>query len=144
MRNSPNVRVESHRLTTAAGHPLASDSSHGNNGVFFLRYKGVLLWCMVSDQLGWDHVSVHPDTNPPRCCSWEEMSWVKSQFFYDNETVVQFHPRKADYISDHPTTLHLWKKQDQEHELPPWQLVGRRDPSQTVEDLARSLEGGKP
>lgn len=65
---------------------------------------------------GWDHVSI---AYPNRCPTWEEMCQVKEAFFHDDETVIQFHPKKSEYINKHPYCLHLWRKQGEEAELPP-------------------------
>jgi len=46
------------------------------------------------------------------------MKYVKDLFFGDDETVVQFLPKKDAYIS-HAQVLHLWKKHGFEYELPP-------------------------
>jgi hypothetical protein len=37
------------------------------------------------------------------------MCWVKSLFWDDEEVVVQYHPRKSQYVSYHPFCLHLWR-----------------------------------
>jgi hypothetical protein len=76
---------------------------------------------IASDGLGWDHVSV---SCQGRCPTWEEMAWVKQQFWRDDETVVQFHPSKHLYVDDHPHCLHLWKNQGVEIAVPPMDLVG--------------------
>jgi hypothetical protein len=52
------------------------------------------------------------------------MCWLKDAFFDDDEVVIQFHPRKKDYINTHPHCLHLWKKKDYEFPTPPKFLVG--------------------
>lgn len=65
---------------------------------------------------GWDHVSI---AFPNRCPTWEEMCKVKDLFFYDDETVIQFHPKKSEYVNKHPYCLHLWRKQGEDAELPP-------------------------
>lgn len=54
----------------------------------------------------WEHVSV---SLPDRCPTWSEMCEIKKLFFDDNETVVQFHPPKAEYVNFHPYCLHLWR-----------------------------------
>lgn len=69
---------------------------------------------------GWEHVSV---SHPSRCPTWEEMCKVKEMFWRDDETVVQFHPRKERYYNVHPYCLHLWKMADTEYVLPPQELL---------------------
>lgn len=68
----------------------------------------------------WDHVSVsHKDKIP----SWETMEKIRRMFFTDEETVVQIHPPIKDYVNTHPFVLHLWRKTDAEHPLPPRELI---------------------
>jgi len=78
---------------------------------------------------GWEHVSV----SGKRCPNWQEMAFVKDLFWNDNETVIQFHPRKHEYVNFHPTCLHLWSRADGSIRTPPLDLVGPR----TVADLKR-------
>jgi hypothetical protein len=68
----------------------------------------------------WEHVSVSLEN---RCANWTEMAFVKNLFWGEDETVIQFHPKKSDYINNMPTCLHLWKHRDG-HQLPPSILVG--------------------
>ena len=114
---------------------------HGNyasgpgehNAAFQLRcpVSGQYLFIIISDGRDWDreklplpaweHVSV---SLPNRCPTWGEMSWVKDQFFEEQECVVQFHPPKSEYVNYHPFVLHLWKPIGVEILLPPSITVG--------------------
>lgn len=69
---------------------------------------------------GWDHVSVSYRKRVP---TWEEMCKIKDIFFEEEETVVQFHPKKSEYKNLCETCLHLWRKQGAEYELPPRSFV---------------------
>jgi hypothetical protein len=69
---------------------------------------------------GWQHVSV---SMPNRCPTWNEMCLVKDLFWGDDVTVVQFHPKKSNYVNIHKYCLHLWCKVGEEYELPPELLV---------------------
>jgi hypothetical protein len=69
---------------------------------------------------GWEHVSV---SYPNRCPSWDEMCKVKAMFWNDEETVVQYHPKKSKYKNLHPYCLHLWRKCGEDFELPPREYV---------------------
>jgi len=105
--------------------PLASDSSEGNNGCFMvksLKIKGTLA-CIVSEGMGWEHVSV---SKPNRCPTWEEMCFIKDLFWDEDDFVVQMHPPKSDYVNNHPYCLHLWRKQGTNDfcERPPSIMVG--------------------
>lgn len=92
----------------------------GQGYILFPNYRKpmVVVW---SNGMGWDHVSCSFNNRTPR---WEEMAAVKDIFFGEDETVVQFHPPKADYINNHPHCLHLWRPQDEEIPRPPSILVG--------------------
>jgi hypothetical protein len=90
-------------------------------GAFMIpRKRNGELRVIASCEGGWDHVSVSLAT---QCPTWEDMCRIKSMFFEDYETVVQFHPKTSKYVNDHPFCLHLWRNQSQEHELPPdWMI----------------------
>lgn len=91
------------------------------NGMFNIKlpngdYAGVV----ISNGGGWDHVSV---SLKGRCPRWQEMCYIKSLFFEDDEVVVQFHPKKKDYVNIHDHCLHLWRCQHQEMPTPPVEFV---------------------
>jgi hypothetical protein len=69
----------------------------------------------------WDHVSV---SMRHRCPTWEEMCFIKDLFFYEDETVIQYHPHKKDYINNHPYCLHMWKPQKEEIPVPKRYMIG--------------------
>jgi len=68
----------------------------------------------------WDHVSV---SRIDKCPTWEEMCFVKSLFFDDEECVVQYHPPKSSYVNNHPNVLHLWKPSVTQIPMPPKMCV---------------------
>lgn len=68
----------------------------------------------------WEHVSVSAST---RCPIWEEMAWVKEQFWADDEMAIQMHVPKVLHINVHPYALHLWKPVGIEIPLPPRECV---------------------
>jgi hypothetical protein len=72
----------------------------------------------------WEHVSASLKN---RCPNWEEMSFLKDLFWDDEETVVQFHPKKSEYVNNSANCLHLWKPIGSEVELPPSVLTGIKD-----------------
>ena len=93
-------------------------------GIFLIRNNGKTLLVIICNSSGWDHVSL--SLNVMRCPTWGEMCYIKDLFFDDNEIVVQFHPKKSDYIDYHPYTLHLWKSQREGFPTPePW-MVGTK------------------
>ena len=68
----------------------------------------------------WEHVSVSTHT---RCLTWEEMCKIKDLFFNEDETVIQIHPAKKNYVNIHEFCLHLWKSKKDSIPLPPAYLV---------------------
>jgi hypothetical protein len=69
---------------------------------------------------GWEHVSVSYRRRTP---TWDEMCKVKEMFWNENETVVQYHPKKSEYKNLHEHCLHLWRKCGEDFELPPREYV---------------------
>ena len=69
----------------------------------------------------WEHVSVSTRT---RCPTWPEMEMVKRGFWKPEETVIQFHPAKSEYINYHEFCLHLWRPIGIDIPLPPKIFVG--------------------
>lgn len=143
MKPTPNLAVERHRLRYG---PLASNRYDGNNGAFIIPNphgpKGVpsRLTVLVSDGMGWDHVSVHArdgrgDGNP-RIPTWVEMCYVKDLFFDPEECVVQYHPRRSVYRNAHEHVLHLWRPQDATLPEPNPDLVGP-PPGESEDDVRR-------
>lgn len=109
---------------------MGSDESYGNNGAFRIPLSpGTLVAVVIAtDQLGWEHVSVHMvERGKTRTPVWDEMCRIKDLFWGDDDLVVQYHPTKENYVNQHPHTLHLWRPTDQEVPSPPWILVGLKD-----------------
>ena len=77
------------------------------------------LMCIASREGTWDHVSVHArDGNKQRTPTWDEMAYVKSMFWDDEEEAIQYHPRRSEYVNLHPNVLHLWYHPDLKDILP--------------------------
>ena len=84
------------------------------------------LQIIASDQCGWEHVSVTAIVRKntyPRTPTWSEMCKVKDLFWDEEDVVVQFHPRKSEYVDNHKYCLHLWRKSGVDIETPPVELV---------------------
>lgn len=80
------------------------------NGCFKVFISGRAFFVIASNGGGWDHVSVSPCNHRRQACpTWDEMCAIKDMFFDTEETVVQYHPAKSDYVNVHPYCLHLWK-----------------------------------
>jgi hypothetical protein len=95
----------------------------GTNGGYCalkLFPKSKLVAVVFSWGDGWDHVSA---SYANRCLTWEEMCLIKSTFFNEDETVIQYHPAKDDYIDNHHYTLHLWRPQKEKIPIPPKYMV---------------------
>src|ERR1700751_2531619 len=87
---------------------MGSDESAGWNGAFIVPLEGEMWQVILSDGLGWRHLSI-TNAQTRELPSWNTMCRVKELFFGDDEWALQFHPPKADYINDHPFVLHLWQ-----------------------------------
>ena len=107
---------------------FGSDRSYGCNGVFILTYQTTKqiseLMCIVSNGLGWEHVSVTIPCKERRCPTWEEMCFVKNMFWSKNDLAVQYHPPESAYINCHEFCLHLWRPISKQMPLPDIILVG--------------------
>lgn len=103
----------------------------GANGVFLIPlYPGTWALCIVSDGSVappldvWEHVSVsiryERGTRTP---TWAEMCTIKDYFWNEEDTVVQFHPPKSQYVNNHPNVLHLWRSVTYRQPMPPKEFV---------------------
>ena len=125
MKSRVPDNVEACRILDGA---WASDATLGFNGAFFFK-NGLRVVCSDGTAwkdselpgIPWEHVSV---SLGHRCPTWDEMCWVKRQFWDDQETVVQFHVPPADHVNHHPYCLHLWKPVGIELPRPPSVCVG--------------------
>jgi hypothetical protein len=130
----------------------ATDPSFGNNGFFVIPHHRIQDYqynCIASDGEGWQHVSITLSkiTRKPgkvirdargnkskqiilesgpveRCATWEEMCYIKSIFWADEDCVIQFHPAKADHVNMHQFCLHLWRPTEQTFPTPDPLMVG--------------------
>lgn len=117
-------------LSRFQGEPsLASDATDGNNGAFFIESPepGWRLFLIASDGLSWEHVSVSARrATQSRIPTWREMAYVKNLCWDDEDVVIQFHPRKSEYVNCHPHVLHLWRPTDAVIPTPHPAMVGPR------------------
>lgn len=118
--------VESGRVRDGS---WGSGQSDGLNGMFLLVGPTCTeLGIIASDgrgpeAQGWEHVSVSCPGRS-RMPNWVEMCFVKDLFWEPEETVVQFHPAKSEYVNYHPGTLHMWRNIVSPISTPPSILVG--------------------
>lgn len=127
MRTVLHPRLSNGRVRDGS---YTSDDSWGPTGAFQLQGPcGASLRVIASNadfpevSEGWEHVSVSL-TN--RCPNWLEMSFIKDLFWSEDETVIQFHPPKSEYVNNHAYCLHLWRDTVNDHRLPPSILVGHK------------------
>ena len=95
-----------------------------SNGAFKFRIKGNNYMVIASNGMDWEHVSVSCVSCIP---SWEIMCEIKDMFFKEDEVVMQLHPKKEDYINNHPNCLHLWRPLKSTIPTPPPILVGVKE-----------------
>lgn len=69
----------------------------------------------LEDGLKMEHVSVSLKDRDP---TWEEMCFFKSQFWGEEDEVVQVHPKRSSYVNLHRHCLHLWRRSDGKPYLP--------------------------
>ena len=142
-------KLSQYRVTEG---PLRSNPGFGNNGAFRLPVSlappdqvtllppahtnpHFIIWAIISDMDGWDHVSAHVQLLPSmglsrthmteerRTPTWTEMCFVKSLFFDPEETVMQLHPKASKYINCHPHVLHLWRPHNRSIPMPEASMV---------------------
>jgi hypothetical protein len=126
--------TQAHKMARKVSPSLLTTRADGNNGFFLIPHYKIddyILACMCSDGKGmdevWEHVSVTLQDGKKmvkRCPTWEEMVFVKNQFWNENETVMQLHPAQADYVNNHDYCLHLWRPVFREIPTPPAEYVG--------------------
>ena len=100
------------------------------DGLFIFEHpsiKGVSLFTIASNGSGWEHVSVSlrkGNATIQRCPTWLDMCFVKSQFWGEEDQVIEYHPKKSEYVNCHPFVLHLWRPIGVEIPSPPSIMVG--------------------
>lgn len=111
--------------------PLGSDYSYGDNGYFIIPSidnsicHPSFFHVIASDGECWEHLSAHIRVNgEDRTPTWEEMCFIKGIFWDDEDVVMQLHPKKSEYVNNHPHVLHLWRPIGVEIPTPPSILVG--------------------
>ncbi len=64
-------------------------------------------------------------------------------FFNEDETVVEYHPAKSEYVNNIPNCLHLWRPLNEHMPTPPSIMVGVKDgetPQQFLSELKKALQ----
>lgn len=99
-------------------HPFGGMGDR-QNGALVHGPKGLTI--LFSSGEGWEHVSVSRRSKTP---SYEDMVWVKQQFWSDDECVMQLHVPEKDHVNCHPNCLHLWRPINESIPRPPSIMVG--------------------
>jgi hypothetical protein len=119
MRRFLTEEMETSRVTEGR---MSSEHGDGPYGAFLFGHLRIIAnGADFPESEGWEHVSVSCED---RCPTWAEMQLVKEQFWTDDETAVQFHPSKSNYINHHPYCLHLWRNKDNLFQTPPKWMIG--------------------
>lgn len=99
----------------------AEAPNDGMGGRYYDSISGKWLHFIFSYQMGWEHLSVSMPNKTP---TWDQMCKMKDIFWGDDETCIEYHPRKADYVNNHPHCLHIWKPTEEMLPTPPSIMVG--------------------
>lgn len=121
--------IEEYRVVLG---PMRSSVNYGNNGAFIIpkgrtEFTIIASDCKRADGRGlpkWEHVSIHcTNGDKNRTPTWSEMCFIKNLFWDEEDVVVQFHPKKTEYVNHHPYVLHLWRYRDGEFPTPPMIMI---------------------
>jgi hypothetical protein len=124
-------------LRNTANLLIVRTAADGGMGEIFKLGKryGSVIW---SNGGGWEHVSVCPYKRS-YTPSWDDMCALKDMFFHEDETVVQYHPAKSEYVNNMPNCLHLWRPTEADLPTPPAIMVGIKK-GQTPEEVRKAIE----
>lgn len=114
---------------------LATPHGLHSGAFYFTKQDGSVMRIIAHDGItgdgpedvtGWEHVSISVQDHKGhlRTPVWSEMCHVKNLFWDDEESVIQFHPPRSEYVNHHPHTLHLWRPLGFVVPTPPSDLVG--------------------
>ena len=75
-------------------------------------------------------------STPSKTPTWDQMCKMKEIFWKDDETCIEYHPAKDQYVNMHSHCLHIWRpviddnflnESKEQFPVPPHFLVGFRD-----------------
>jgi hypothetical protein len=141
MKNLCSDTLGQYRLAPIEEKRIINVIGDDKAGVFTIPHPptGARLRVIASaGHYDWDHVSV---SISHRCPDWLEMSFIKDLFFEPEDTVMQLHPPKSEYVNNHVYCLHLWRPLKEQAPLPPSILVGIK--SLTPEGVKEILKARK-
>jgi hypothetical protein len=113
------IRANRWRIKTGA---MASTEVDGWNGAFLVPSEGELWHVIISDQMGFRHLSVS-NAQKKMLPPWNVLCRLKEAFWADDAWVVLYIPAKNDYVNDHPYVHHLWEPLNEELPKPSIVLV---------------------
>ena len=104
-------------------------------GMFDMFIKGNWYSIIASVGEGWQHVSAagFGGITP----SWDVMEIIKNRFFRDDEFVVEFHPKKEEYVNNLENCLHIWAPIDRELPYPDLNELRRKKPKLVAKQPVR-------
>lgn len=128
MRNIEEIIKDPHLRNIKMGKDGFMSDIHigGWDGSLIFSYQG-----------GWEHCSVSPYMKRI-IPDWETMCKLKDIFWKDDESVIQIHPPKDEYVNNKSNCLHLWRCYFKEMVLPPSCFVGLRK-GQTMAELEKEV-----
>lgn len=104
MKKAPNAEAERYRVAGPVGTNYGSFRVPNRCGAGHLNV-------LISEGLGWDHVSV---STPTRVPNWQEMNNVAELFFKDDECLMQLRVPKSEHVNVHNYCLHWFRPQTAE------------------------------
>lgn len=92
---------------------LVGDNTKSNDGFFTFPQEGKKAghYFLVRSTVtpgGWRFVGVYVIPHEGRSPTWEEMNYIKRQFWEPDDIVAMYHPGQHTYIADNKYWLHLW------------------------------------
>lgn len=99
-------------------HPSGYEKGNARNGAFGFPDG---LFVLISDGMGWEHVSVSRKSRMP---SYEDLTRVKTIFWDEEDTVMQLFVPDSEHINCHPYCLHMWRPLEEKIPRPPSIMVG--------------------
>lgn len=121
MRTKPTDRAERGRRLGQTGNPNGAFLMVGPTGE---RLKVIASngdgWAETLSGEPWDHVSV---SAYGRCPTWDEMVFIRQQFFEPDECVIEFHPPQSVYVNTNPHVLHMWRPHTTPIPMPPLECI---------------------
>lgn len=114
------TKLDKYRLKDKERELYGINGDSGN-GVFKVFVSGKSFYVIASNGGGWEHISVHRQNG--KIPNWYEMCALKEMFFEEEEVVVQYHPKKSEYVNIHESCLHLWRPTREEMPTPPKSFV---------------------